>query len=361
MRMCIIGGGNIGTLLAAEFAQKPWHEVTVFTSRPEHWSDTIEVYAPDDALMFCSKRFCVTGDLREAVHGADYVWVTLPAFTFPEFAQAVTPLLAAGQRVICVPGSGGAEFAFAEAIRKGCVLGGLQRVHSIARLKEYGASVYMLGRKSAVQLATIPAAAADVIAADIEAALDMPCEVLSHYLSVTLTPSNPILHTSRLYSMFRDYTEGVGYDHRILFYEEWTDDASELLLACDEELQNLCRALAPLDLSAVRSLRLHYESDTAEAMTRKIRSIAAFRGLIAPMCRTQCGWIPDFSSRYFTADFSYGLKVLLDIGELFGVEMSQMREIWEWYRGISETKNYFSIPVSDRAAFCALYPENIGA
>jgi len=50
-----------------------------------------------------------------------------------------------GQMIGVVPGSGGAEFAFKGCIDKRCVLFGLQRVHSISRLKEYGKAGHMLG------------------------------------------------------------------------------------------------------------------------------------------------------------------------------------------------------------------------
>lgn len=52
-----------------------------------------------------------------------------------------------------------------------------------------------------------------------------------------------------------------------MFYEQWNDDTSRFLLAYDDELQAICRALAPLDLSEVVSLREYYESPTPEVMT----------------------------------------------------------------------------------------------
>ena len=44
--------------------------------------------------------------------------------------------------------------------------------------------------------------------------------------------------------------------------------------------------------------------------------------------------ITDFKSRYFTADYPYGLKVLIDLGELIGLDISSMRKIWQWYKDI---------------------------
>ena len=46
-----------------------------------------------------------------------------------------------------VPGSGGCEFCCREVLEKGCVLFGFQRVHSIARIREYGKAVNVTSRK----------------------------------------------------------------------------------------------------------------------------------------------------------------------------------------------------------------------
>ena len=43
MNITIIGGGNVGTLMAAEFASKG-HRVTIYTSGPEKWEKSISVY-----------------------------------------------------------------------------------------------------------------------------------------------------------------------------------------------------------------------------------------------------------------------------------------------------------------------------
>ena len=98
----------------------------------------------------------------------------------------------------------------------------------------------------------------------------------------------------------------------------------------DAELQALCELL-PLDLREVRSLRVHYESETAAQLTAKIQSIRAFRDITSPMKQTAAGWIPDFGSRYFTADFPFGLKIIRDVGALAGLPMPNINRLWSWY------------------------------
>lgn len=95
-----------------------------------------------------------------------------------------------------------------------------------------------------------------------------------------------------------------------MFYEDWNDETSRLLFACDEELQEICRRIDRLDLSAVRSLKLHYESETPEKLTAKIRGIRSFCGIKTPMKAVENGFIPDFESRYFRPIFRLDLRLL---------------------------------------------------
>ena len=343
MNVTIIGGGNIGTLIAAELAKKN-HKVTIYTSKPEMWHHEITVYngSTEEEPLFTSRISKFTNDIEEALKDAEMVWITHPSFEFSKLNDLMKPFVKKGMIVVVVPGSGGAEFSFSDLIKCGAVLFGLQRVHSIARLEEYGKSVHMLGRKSRLYGAAIPYDMTNKICELIADMFDMPCVPLKNYLSVTMTPSNPILHTSRLYIMFKNYREGYYYNGNILFYEEWTLESSEMLIACDDELQKVCEK-SGLDLKDVKSLKVHYESDTAEKMTDKISSIKAFEGLKSPMIQKDGGWIPDFSSRYFTADFSYGLKILVDIADLYNVDVPNMKKSWNWYLETAKPHNYFSL------------------
>lgn len=330
MRITIIGGGNIGTLLAGEMAYKG-HSVTVCTSKPYKWNNIIDVLDDRTNVLMSGKINSVTDDLGKAVENAEIIWVTLPAHMFIEFGKKLARYITPGQVVGVIPGSGGAEFAFRSVIDKGAVLFGLQRVHSIARIEKYGKSVHMLGRKSKLEIGSVPPEKSLEISRIINTLMDIPCEALPNYLCVTLTPSNQILHTTRLYTMFRDYKQGIFYPRNFLFYEEWTMEASEMLIACDIELQAICETI-PINLEKVVSLREYYESQTADAMTQKIRGIKAFKSLTSPMVLCESGWKPDLSSRYFTSDFPYGLKIIKDLAGIFGVVSPNINAVWNWYK-----------------------------
>lgn len=137
--------------------------------------------------------------------------------------------------------------------------------------------------------------------------------------------------------MFKDYEIGKYYNKVPLFYEEWNDESSSLLFKCDEEVQSLCKALIDFNLTYVKSLKLHYESETIEELTKKIRSIKGFKGLETPCIKSEYGYVPDFTSRYFIADFPFGLSIIKQIMDFVGIEAPNCKETLTWYYGLSNT------------------------
>lgn len=333
MNITVIGGGNIGTLMAGEFAAAG-HSVTMLVSDPSRWSSTLKVLGENDALLKEGPLACATDDASQAMESAEIVFITHPTFMLEETARRLLPFVTNEQLIGIVPGACG-EFFFGDVLHRGATLFGLQRVHDIARIKERGTSVYSLGRKSEIQVGTLPGARSRETAGLMADLFAMPAVALPNYLVETLTPSNPILHTTRICSMLRQWENGITYPRNILFYEEWDEPSAELLLACDDELQDLCRAIeiaTGLDLSLVRPLREHYESADAPALAAKISSIPAFKGLASPMKEVESGqWVPDFQSRYFRADFAYGLKAIHDIATLAMVPTPFMDDVYRWY------------------------------
>ena len=341
MNITIVGGGNIGTQLAVHCAEKG-HVVTIFSSKPESFQKELTIINEKNEMIHKGTISCATNDPAQAFTNADWILITYPAFEMEHVANIIRPFKKPGLKICIVPGTGGGECAFKDMIEDGVIVCGLQRVPSVARLVEYGKTVKAVGYRNQLHLASIPNQYANECRTFIQSILDKECVPLPNYLNCTLTPSNPILHTTRLYTLFKDYKEGDVYNHIPLFYEEWNDETSELLFQCDDELQEISHTLKDFDLAYVKSLKEHYESDTPQALTKKIRSIEGFKGLPTPSIQVEGGYIPDFHSRYFTADFPYGLAILVQIAELVDVDVSNMKKVWNWYRDMFPNQTYYS-------------------
>lgn len=332
MKVSIIGGGNLGTLMGAAFAYKG-NEVTIHSSKPEKFSKEIEVYKNDDSFLLKGELSKVTNNWEEAIKGADVIWVTVPPQLFYETAEKMLPYVEKGQPIGIIPGAGAAEFAFKPLIEKGIKFFGLARVPSIARVKEFGKSVYMLGPAPELLIGSIPAKNAIGICETIQPLFEIKCRPVDNYLNVAFTPSNPVLHTSRIYGMFKDYIPGNHYPENELFYEKWTIDGAEILLDCSDELQQLCKAI-PMDMRDVESMQARHGIRTPEELAKKICSLDRLKGLYSPVIKDELGYVPDFNSRYFISDFPFGIKIMIETADLFGVDTPTMDTIWEWYERV---------------------------
>ncbi len=331
MNVTIIGGGNIGTQFAIEFSRKG-HKVTVFSSRAGEFSKNLEMIGETEEILYTARIAKATDDLESAVKEAELIIITLPAFMLEDIAVRLYPYVKSGINIGVIPGTGGVEFYFANYSKKNITIFGLQRVPAVARLVEYGKKVRVRGKREKLFLASFPRKRAKELAELMSEIFEIPCEYLDNYLCVTLTPSNSLLHTSRMYSLFCDYYEGKVYPKIPLFYEEWDQKSSETLFLCDTELQNICNALTGLDMKSVVSLRTHYECKTTEEMTLKMRSIRSLQGIKTPMLKYKNGYIPDFESRYFRADFPYGLAVIKQVADLVKVDVEGMTKLLQWYQ-----------------------------
>ena len=261
MKITIVGGGNIGTQFAVHCAEKG-NEVIVFTSVPEIYDGYIKIVDDRGIITHEGNISLATNDPQIAFQNAELIMVTMPATMMESIAELIFEHSNNRAMIGVVPGNGGSECAFGKCIERGNIFFGIERVPAIARLVKKGRTVKSTGYRNELHVASLPKDRAHECAKLIENIFDIPCTVIPNYLNLTMTPSNPILHTTRLRVLFKDWKPGVVYNRVPLFYEEWDDESSELLIACDEEIQQICRALPEFELQYVKSLRIHYESQT---------------------------------------------------------------------------------------------------
>lgn len=339
IKVTIVGGGNIGTQFAVHCSQI--FDTTLFVSKINGFSNILEIVDESDKIILTSKKINVTDDESLAFKDADIIFITYPAFVMSNVVKKIYPYVSEKTYIGLIPGTGGGECQFKCCMEKGATIFGLQRVPSVARLVQKGKRVKAAGYRDGLFVASIPKSKCDEIAQIIQRIFNIKCSSLPNYLNVTLTPSNPILHTTRLRTIFKDYRDGVSYDELPLFYEDWSNESTELLFKCDEEVQNICKSLDMFDLKYVKSLKEHYENSTVEGFTNKLRSIDSLKGLSTPSICVDNKYLPDFSNRYFISDFSYGLTILLQIGKIMGVDVKNIEETMNWYRNLCPNINEF--------------------
>lgn len=332
--ICICGGGSLGHVVAGYLAATKPVKVNVLTQRPERWSREIVVDTPDGRVLHGGLNV-VSSDPAEALSGVDVVLLCLPGFAIRDELIKIRPYLNKDTYVGSVFSSTGFFFEAMQLLNEEVPLWGFQRVPFIARTEEYGHSAHLLGYKSAHNIAVERCDDKEGFRALIESLFDAPVTLLRNYYEASLTNSNPLLHTSRLYTMFGDKNEGRVFPRMILFYEEWTVEAAQLLIDMDEELFAILRYL-PVSEGYLPRILDYYESHDAESLARKLSSIQGFKGITSPMTETAEGWVPDFASRYFTEDFPYGLRYIWELAHQLNIDVPYIDKVYNW--GISKLR-----------------------
>lgn len=210
-------------------------------------------------------------------------------------------------------------------------LWGFQRVPFISRVKEYGKSAHLLGYKNAYHIAIEKVSDEEKcrFSSVVREWFERHVVLLKNYYEASLTNSNPLLHTSRLYTVFGGKNEGKAYPRMQLFYEECTEEAADLYIKMDEEFFRLLKVL-PVSEDYLPTALDYYESHDAKSLTEKLSSIQGFKGVTSPMVETKDGWVADYASRYFTEDFPYGLKYIWQLAHEKGFSCPNIDMVYEW-------------------------------
>ena len=325
MNICICGGGNLATVCAGFFAAQEAVTVNMLTRKPEAWAKEVEVIDP--------KGRCFRGPLErisdrpeEVLPQAEIVLLCLPGFAIESTLQSIRPWLSPFTAVGSVVSSTGFFYFAHDLLPASQPLFGFQRVPFIARVDTYGHCARLMGYKPELSVA-LEHESTEFLSL-LETLFRIPVRRLNSFYEASLTNSNPILHTGRLFTLWHDW-DGETVPKPIRFYEEWTDEASECILQMDSELMALTRDLN-ISEKEVPSLLTYYESSDAPSLTCKIRSIAAFQGILAPMRQIAEGYVPDFSSRYFTEDFPFGLRFIRQLLHDHAIPSPHIDEVYKW-------------------------------
>lgn len=330
MRICICGGGSLGHVCAGIFSQFPTAELFLYTKRPDKWNRQIEI-TDINGRKFNAEFKRISDNPTEVLSDCDLVLLCLPGFLIKETLSTIKPYLSTNTVVGSIVANTGFFIQAHKILPDTTQLFGFQRTPFIARVNKYGHSASLLGYKKEAFVVLENIEDKSGFCQFLEQLFITPISLLDNFYEVTLSNSNPILHTGRLYSMWHDW-DGTPFEEPSLFYKEWTIDAADTIIAMDREFMNLLDTL-PIKKGNIPTLLDYYESTDAESLCRKLQSIRAFQTIQSPMIKTENGWIPDYNSRYFTEDFPYGLRFIHDLMIEHNIDAPTIEKVYKW--GIS--------------------------
>lgn len=338
LNICICGGGNLGHVMAGYLASTEKNTVSVLTGHPDDWLTrfVLDVHGDGKTVKSLDCTLArVTSSPEDVIPDADVVFICLPGPHIRAMIEKIKPFLNRSTIVGSVVSNTGFFFLAHELI-PGQPVFGFQRVPFISRVIQYGKRAALLGSKKSLSVC-VEYCNAETVRTMMENLLSTPVKLLDNFYEVSLSNSNPLLHPSRMFAMWKDWNPTISYDRCPLFYAEWTDEASQLLIDMDGELQQLLKCL-PVNPANVPTILEYYESVDAPSLTRKIRSIQAFQSILSPMKEVDGGkYIPDLDSRYFTEDFECGTFYIRDTARQQGVETPAIDMVCAWYEQLKHS------------------------
>lgn len=363
MNIGIIGAGNIGTYLGTYISLDKNNKVWMHTSKPESFKEELILVEEEKNINHKVKLHSVTSSLQEIVENSEILLITHPSFMMENTLKEVTKYAKSGTIIGVIPGFGGKEYYIDELLEKGCIFFGSQRVPSITRLESYGECVLLKQKNEFMRLAVIPNKFKEYVCEKMTSLIDIPCLPINNYLGITLSPSNPTMHPSRLYELFKDYEEGIVYDNHSLFYEEWGNEASTTLLQLDEELKNIFNSLnefSDFNENDFEKIKSRYKISNPSELTEKIRTAPGFQTIKTPMIKCGNGYIPDLNSRYFIEDIQFGLCIIKAFAEICDVKTPVVNKVIYWGQKLLKKEYLVNDTLCGNDVKELVIPQNIG-
>ena len=350
----VCGGGRTGHSNAVLFAQRPGVRVVLLTRQrecAERHRDGLPITAQlPDGRRLQARLALVTQDPAAALRDADVVVITVPAHARPATLATIAPHLPLHKpvHVGAIPGFCGFDWLAERLLpdRPQAVLWGMKDVPHTAFDLQPGVSVRVGGAKALLHVATHDRespAARQRLHALLQRLFDAPVELLRHYLEITLTPGNPIMHSAVIYGLIGPH--GPYHGRPLPAPLDWWTECSDLgaawLERMDAENQQLCRAAEArlgIDLSSVKPLKQEIveaygdQIGDARTMASVLRTNRAYAGIPAPLVRAPdgAGWLLDVHSRAFEEDVAFGLSTLAEMGRRLGVPLPHIDEAHAW-------------------------------
>lgn len=359
--LVVCGGGNSSHILIP-FLNESIFNVDVYTSRPDEWSDSINLEWHDGSGNILDTT---SGQIRQASNdpnllfpNADFVVFCMPVHQYRVALHKIAPYLNKDKDVvICTLYSQGGWNWMVDEIKHKYGLDNLITfafglIPWICRIKEYGKSGIVYGiSKKANFAAAYPKQSFELINQEFVQPICMNkivherVEESPNFLSLTLSADNQIIHTSRCLGLYKVYgSEWAKKEDVPWFYKDWDDTSSEILKSIDAEytiIRNKFKAEFPsIDFSYMRDYmeleKFGYDSAITD-IKASFTEYGTLDAIATPVVKNENGkWEIDRSHRFFLDDIFYGNCIAKWIAELFNIETPAIDEILSWAQNIRQ-------------------------
>ncbi|CAD8087854.1 unnamed protein product [Paramecium sonneborni] len=338
----VCGGGNGSHATVASAGRFENIQVNVFTRKPQDWKQEI-------VGLTKGRKINKVSNNPQDFPGAKLWIIGGPAHVHHEILQKIAPFVTKDSFVGTLFAQGGFEWmcrsVFGDRIKTDNITYfGLYNIPWLCKIFKYGESVRIIGPKTKLQCAISNLNRKEELFLLLENMFQIPVLQAPNFLTLTLTPSNQIIHPARVYAVFRNWDGKQVYQPNEVptFYEDFDDFSAYMLQILDDEIQAIKREILKryphfnLDLIIPIKERIiqQYGDQVKDKSNLKtvFRTNAGYATIQIPTKPVQGGVQLNTEARIFWEDIPYGLCILKDLSEMLGLQTPGTDKMIEWHQ-----------------------------
>lgn len=354
LTVTIVGGGSSAHVLIPLLSSSDY-TVNILTSKPELWSKNIELQyrTTENELIetFYGELNKISDEPEDVINDADVIFLCMPVSQYRNALHRIAPYLASEKDVYVGTVYGQAGFNWmVDEIKddfslQNVITFSFGLIPWICRTLEYGNVGITYGVKPINIAAVEPIEYFDVLNENIfeKVCLDWfgtgEFQQADHFLSLTFSVDNQIIHPARCYGLFVRYGgEWKKKENIPLFYDDFDQVSADILAALDADYSKIRRKLREkYPNKEFLQMRNYLDQDRYTNETDEYTVLESFLesktlgAIKAPTIRTKDGtWKIDVNHRFFTDDIYYGLCIAKWVAERFQIAVPTIDKLINW-------------------------------
>jgi hypothetical protein len=355
-----VGGGASAHLLIPLLSSSGY-TVNISTRKPDQWAKNIELQYQDfDGRIlerFHGELNKISAEPEMVIPEADIVILCMPVSQYRHALHRIAPHLNVKKDVYVgtVFGQGGFNWMVDEIKRtfgrNNIITFSFGLIPWICRVHEYGKTGITYGAKPINIAAVEPKNQFDFLNKHLfeKVCLDWfgkgTFEQANHFLSLTLSVDNQILHPARCYALFKKYQgEWENVEDIPFFYRDFDPLSANILARLDKDYSKIRQKIRekypqkkfPYMMDYLQQDR--YTNKTPEyTVLESILRSNTLGAIKAPTAQTEHGtWKINTDHRFFTDDVHYGLCIAKWIADHLEIEVPTIDSIIRWAQDVRE-------------------------
>ncbi len=318
LKWAVIGGGNGGQSLSGHLGLMGFpvrlYDIIPETVEAVNKQGGIEM---NGAVQGFGKVEFATGNIAEAVDGADIIMVVTPALAHQSIARDCAPHLTDGQTILLHPGATFGALEFKKTIKdEKCnanvtIAEASSLLYACRTLKPGHASIY--GIKNKLMVASLPAAESKNVVKMLNTAFPQMCAAENVFATslenpnAMMHPGPTLLNTSLIESgrQWKYYWDGI------------TPSVGAFVEEMDKERIALGKAFG-IELTPILALYKELYGIDAETLSEAVKQNQAYRDIEGQK---------TLRTRYILEDIPMGLVPMISLGRQAGTDVSMMETV----------------------------------